>query len=114
MTRSCASIGLVQGGNCNQVAGGLDVGCALTTGVGRQDITYGGNSMAPALAAGLDGIPDIAFYNTVNPTKISQKQYNGRLDANVTSNDKLAFAIFWVPVTNYLLHGPNRSQNRAP
>ena len=101
----------MQGVNCNAVAGGLDVGSPLTTGVGHQDLTYGGNSTSPGVGGGLDGIPDIGFYNTVDPTKISQKQYNGRLDANLTNNDKLAFAIYWVPVSNTSYNGPNRSQN---
>ena len=38
-------------------------------------------------------------------------QYNGRLDANVTENDKLAFAIYWVPVTVTNYQGAVRPQN---
>lgn len=108
---TCASIGLVQGSNCAQVAGGLDVGSPLTTGVGRQDLTYGGSQNTPGLGNGLDGIPDIALFNTVNPTKTSQMQYNGRLDANVSANDRLAFAIYWVPITSTYYNGAVRPQN---
>jgi len=107
----CSDIGLIQGTNCAQVTGGLDVGSPLTSGAGHQDLTYGGTQNAPGLGNGLDGIPDIALYNTVDPTKTSQMQYNGRVDANVTSNDKLAFAIYWVPITSTDYQGPVRPQN---
>ena len=108
----CTAIGLVDGPLCHQLPGGLDVGSPLTSGVGHQDLTYGGNNQtAPGVGNGLDGVPDIALFNTVNPTKTSQMQYNGRLDANVTENDKLAFAIYWVPLTTTYYNGPVRPQN---
>lgn len=107
----CSAIGLTQGVNCAQVTGGLDVGSPLTSGVGHQDLSFGGNQSTPGVGNGLDGIPDIAFLNTVNPTKTSQMQYNGRVDANVTSNDKLAFAIYWVPITITDYNGAVRPQN---
>jgi hypothetical protein len=111
VTRTCANIGLTEGVNCNTVTGGLDIGSPLTTGLGMQDLTYGGSSGTPGVGGGLDGIPDIAFFNVQNPTKKSQMQYNGRLDADVTQKDRLAFAIYWVPqnVTNY--NGTVRPEN---
>jgi hypothetical protein len=111
VNRSCADIGLVEGVNCSTVAGGLDVGSPLTAGLGRQDLTYGGNANAPGVGGGLDGIPDIAFYDTVNPTTTSQAQYNGRLDVNATQKDHVTFAIYWVPVTTTSFQGPARSAN---
>jgi len=56
--RSCGSIGLQEGVNCNTVSGGLDLGSPLTTGLGLQDLSYGGNSTTPGVGGGLDGIPD--------------------------------------------------------
>lgn len=109
--RNCSQIGLVEGGNCNTVTGGLDVGSPITTGLGMQDLTYGGNPGAPGVGGGLDGIPDIAFFNTVNPTRTSQMQYTGRVDANVTQKDRLTFTIYYVPVSNTNFNGPVRSQN---
>lgn len=111
VTRTCANIGLTELVNCNTVTGGLDIGSPLTTGLGMQDLTYGGSSGTPGVGGGLDGIPDIAFFNVQNPTKKSQMQYNGRLDADVTQKDRLAFAIYWVPqnVTNY--NGTVRPEN---
>jgi hypothetical protein len=109
--RDCASIGLTQGVNCAQVSGGLDVGSPLKSGLGHQDLTYGGDANHPGVGSGLDGIPDIAFFNTTNPTKTSQQQYNGRLDADVTQRDRLTFAIYWQPVTTTNYNGPIRSAN---
>ncbi|MBZ5663783.1 MAG: carboxypeptidase-like regulatory domain-containing protein [Acidobacteriia bacterium] len=109
--RTCASVGLVEGVNCNTVTGGLDVGSPMTTGLGLQDLTYGGDPTHPGVGGGLDGVPDLALFNTVNPTKISQTQYNGRVDADITHKDRLTFALYWVPLTNTNFNGPIRSQN---
>ena len=82
--RTCASIGLTEGMSCNTTSGGLDIGSPLTTGIGTQDLTYGGNPGAPGVGGGLDGVPDLAFFNSINPTKTSQMQYTGRVDANLS------------------------------
>lgn len=109
--RTCSQIGLVEGVSCNTVAGGLDIGSPITTGLGMQDLTYGGNPSAPGVGGGLDGIPDIAFFNTVNPTHTSQMQYTGRVDANVTQKDHVTFTIYYVPVSITNFNGPVRSAN---
>jgi hypothetical protein len=107
----CSAAGLLQGINCNQVGGGLDIGSPLKTGVGLQDLTYGGSASNPGIGGGFDGVPDIAFFNTLNPTKISQSQYNGRLDADVTGKDRLSFTIYWVPTNTTNYQGPVRAEN---
>ncbi len=109
--RTCASIGLIEGTNCATLPGGLDIGSPLTVGLGRQDPTYGGSSSTPGVGSGLDGIPDLAYFNTVNPTTTSQTQWNGRLDANVTQKDRVSFAIYWVPVAQTDFTGPVRASN---
>jgi len=109
--RTCASIGLTQGVNCNAVAGGLDIGSPIKTGLGMQDLTYGGSPSVPGVGGGLDGIPDIAYYNTVNPTHTSQMQYNGRVDANVTQKDRLTFTLYYVPLNTTDYNGPIRAEN---
>ena len=111
ITRTCASIGLTEGKNCNTVAGGLDVGSPIRTGLGTQDLTYGGSPSVPGVGGGLDGIPDIAYFNTVNPTNTSQMQFNGRVDANVTQNDRLTFTLYYVPSTTTDYNGPVRAEN---
>jgi hypothetical protein len=74
-------------------------------------LDYGGSPNSPGTGNGLDGIADIALYTTKNPTDISQSQYNGRLDANVTQKDHLAFAIYWIPIDKTSYNGPARSAN---
>ncbi len=111
IARTCGDAGLQEGVNCNTEAGGLDVGSPITTGLGLQDLTYGGNSSTPGVGSGLDGIPDLAFYNTETPSSTAQKQYNGRLDADVTSKDRLTFTIYWVPVSSTFYNGPQRAAN---
>jgi hypothetical protein len=112
--RSCASIGLTAA-NCAAIgpngSQGVDIGSPLKTGLGMQDLTYGGDPTHPGVGGGLDGIPDIALFNTVNPTKTSQIQYNGRLDADVTHKDRFSFALYYVPLTTTDFNGPIRSQN---
>ncbi len=109
--RNCASIGLTEGVNCRTTSGGLDIGSPLHNGLGHQDPTYGGNSNNPGVGGGLDGVPDIAYFNSVNPNTVSQAQYNGRLDANLSQKDHLSFAIYWVPVDSTTFNGPIRPAN---
>jgi hypothetical protein len=111
IARSCESIGLTEGVNCNTESNGLDVGSPITTGVGNQDLTYGGTQDTPGVGGGLDGIADIAYFNSLNPTTTSQTQYNGRLDANATSKDLVSFTIYWQPVSTTDFNGPDRAAN---
>jgi len=108
---TCKSIGLQEGVNCATTTSGLDVGSPLkNAALGTQDTTYS-SSNSPGVGGGLDGVADIAFFNTVNPTTISQQQYNGRMDAQVRQNDHLSFTIYWVPETTTYYQGPVRSAN---
>jgi hypothetical protein len=108
---TCSSIGLKEGVNCATLTNGLNVGSPLANGLGNQDPTYGGSSSSPGVGSGLSTTPDIGYYTTVNPTTISQQQYNGRLDAQARQNDHLSFAIYWVPQTTTDYNGPVRSAN---
>jgi hypothetical protein len=102
-TATCKDAGLTEGVNCNTVAGGgLNIGSPLTTGLGTQDLTYVSSS-SPGVGSGLSTVADIALYNTSSPLSSDFKQYNGRLDADVTGRDHASFAIYWVPdtKTNY-------------
>jgi hypothetical protein len=102
---TCANAGLVEGVNCNTISGqGLNIGSPLTTGLGKQDLTYV-NSSSPGVGGGLSNVPDITQYTISNPTTSDFKQYNGRLDANITSKDHAAFAIYWVPSSLTRLNG---------
>ena len=109
---TCTTIGLIEGTNCRTIAGaGLNIGSPLTIGLGKQDPTATGTTTNPGVGSGLANVADIADYATTSPYTSSYKQYNGRLDANATSKDHLAFAIYWVPfsVTDY--NGGSRAYN---
>jgi Carboxypeptidase regulatory-like domain len=104
---TCANAGLTEGVNCRTIAGqGINVGTPLTTGLGTQDFGWTSESNPGCGGAGtgcgtpgspLGTVADLAEYNTVNPTTHTAVQYNGRLDADVTSRDRISFAIYWVP-----------------
>ncbi len=104
---TCASAGLTEGYDCATIAGqGINVGTPLTTGLGTQDLGWtdsnhpgcgGAGTGCGTVGAPLGTVADFANYNTINPTKFTAVQYNGRLDADVTSKDRIGFAIYWVP-----------------
>ena len=112
ISATCATAGLIEGTNCATIAGqGLDIGSPLKTPLGTHDPTYGGDTNHPGVGSGLDGVADIADYVTLNPTDVSQKQFNGRLDADVTSKDHASFAIYWVPTSTTDYNGTQRAYN---
>ena len=90
---------LTEGVNCVTIPGqGLNIGSPLTSGLGKQDLSYVSNS-DPGVGNGLSNVADVALYTISNPTSTDFKQYNGRLDADVTGKDHASFAIYWVPTT---------------
>jgi Carboxypeptidase regulatory-like domain len=102
---TCGNAGLTEGVNCRTIPGqGLNIGSPLTSGLGKQDLGYVSAS-TPGVGNGLSNTPDIAEYTTQNPTSNDFKQYNGRLDADVTSKDHAAFAIYWVPASTTTHNG---------
>ncbi|MGB6728871.1 MAG: TonB-dependent receptor [Terracidiphilus sp.] len=111
IARSCDQIGLTEGVNCNTESGGLNLGSPLTTGVGNQDLTYGGSSGTPGVGSGLGTTPDLAFFNTVNPNTVSAIQWNGRVDGDVTQKDHLTGTLYWVPYSTTAYNGPDRTAN---
>jgi hypothetical protein len=102
---NCADAGLVEGVNCRTIPGqGLNIGSPLTSGLGTQDLTYVSNN-TPGVGSGLSNVADITQYSISNPTSSDFKQYNGRLDADVTQKDHASFAIYWVPATTTTHNG---------
>ena len=110
--QTCADIGLTEGTNCITVPGkGLNLGSPLTSALGSQDPGWSG-PFSPGVGGGLNGtVADIAEFTTVNPSSVTESQYNGRLDADATSKDHLTFAIYWVPVDTTSYTGPVRKYN---
>lgn len=108
---TCAQVGLVQGTNCAEIVGqGLDIGSPLTSGLGTQDPGWT-SPTNPGVGNGLDGIPDIANYTTSSTSNYSKQQFNGRVDADVTANDRVTFAMYYVPQSANFLNGPARQYN---
>ena len=103
--------------NCAEVSGGLNIGTPLTTGLGTQDMGWvsaqnpgcgGAGTGCGTAGSPLGTVADIANYNTIDPTKSTAEQYNGRLDANITEKDRISFTIYWVPFSK-----DNYNGNRA-
>lgn len=109
---TCTNAGLAEGKNCITIPGqGLNIGSPLKQPLGTQDTTWQSVSN-PGVGGGLDpATADIAEFTTENPQSIVNQQYNGRLDADVTSKDHATFAIYWVPVDQTYYNGPVRAYN---
>ena len=115
---TCANAGLTEGVNCRTIPGqGLNLGTPLTSTLGTQDTGWTSSSNPGTGGDGnggannLSNVADIANYVTASTTNFSKNQYNGRLDANVTQKDRIAFAIYWVPQSSTFLNGPARAYN---
>ena len=109
---TCTTIGLVEGVNCRTISGqGLNIGSPLTSPLGTQDPTATGKASNPGIGGGLSNVADIADYATTSPFSSYYQQYNGRLDADVTAKDHLAFAIYWVPQGSTFYNGGSRAYN---
>ena len=112
-TLDCAFIGLIEGTNCHYIPGqGINLGSPLTAGRGTRDAGYlndanpgtGGNGSGGP--ENLSDIPTIAFYQGIrSPSDSTHRQYNGRIDFNVTSKDLVAFSMYYVPNTSTSLNG---------
>jgi hypothetical protein len=72
--------------NCQQLAGGLDIG--RLQGAQGQYISFGNLNGSP------DGIPDIQFAQLSVPTISRGNQFNPRVDFNLTANDTLTFSSY--------------------
>jgi Carboxypeptidase regulatory-like domain len=108
---TCADAGLVEGVTCVTIPGqGLDLGSPLKTALGTQDPGWV-SPTNPGIGSGFDGKADIANFITSSNTTFSKAQYNGRLDADITANNRVGFAIYWVPQSSSFLNGPARQYN---
>ena len=116
---TCADAGLVDAAhvtvqtpvpNCAEVAGGLNIGSPITTGVGNQDLGYV-NPANPGVGGGLSNVPDIANYSTLSQSTTDKYQYNGRIDWDATARDRISFTLYYVPQSASFLNGAARGYN---
>jgi Carboxypeptidase regulatory-like domain/TonB dependent receptor len=84
---------LVEGGNCRQLAGGLDIGSPAP-------VPPPGEDLLSSVGGGLDGIPDIRYAQVSRPRNNTAQQFNGRVDFQATSNDLIAFSFYYTPNDN--------------
>jgi hypothetical protein len=111
--QSCASVGLTENGNCRTIPGqGLDLGRPLNSPRGTQDPGFSGSASPGTGGDGsggfsnLDGVADVVFLNGLpEPVDSSHVQYMGRLDFNATSNDLVAFSMYYVPNSSKGING---------
>jgi hypothetical protein len=108
----CSAVGLAEGTTCHALGDGtFNIGSPLTGPRGTQDPTATGQPTTPGVGSGLTNTPDIAEYITASPFTSYYHNFNGRLDANVTKNDRIAFAIYWVPQGSTNYNGGARAYN---
>lgn len=111
ISATCTNAGLTEGAKCRTIPGqGLDIGSPLKTALGTHDPTFVDHN-TPGVGGGLDGIADITLATTSSPNKVTDVQYNGRLDANITSKDLLTFTLYWSPSDTSGYNGPARAAN---
>ena len=111
ISQSCATAGLMEGVDCHSPGiQGLDIGSPSSLRWAPTIPSYASISI-PGVGNGLDGVPDIAIREFHEPSQVTEVQYNGRLDANVTNKDLLTFTLYWVPVDTTNYNGTVRSAN---
>ena len=123
---TCMNAGLIEGTNCHAVAGGLNIGSPLdpakfplgaigfqsaTDPTGGADPGWNGASNpgtggdGTGGAANLGTVADIANFITASSSNYKKNQYNGRVDADITSKDRIGAAIYWVPQSTNFNNG---------
>ena len=92
---------------CQVVAGGLDLGSP--TGALRTYV----DAFSPSIGGGFDGIPDIQYVSLANPVKFKGRQFDTRVDYNVTDKDKIAVSTYYTPTENIGANTNGRSRPMA-
>ena len=113
--KTCADAGFTNPTQCQAIFSGgqyqgLDIGSPLRTALGTADPTYVSNG-TPGIGSGLDGIPDLMFVQSVNPTANNPQQFNGRMDFQATNRDLITFTTYYVPNNSTFYNGPARAAN---
>jgi hypothetical protein len=119
-SHACADAGLTEGVTCKFIAGkGLDLGQPLSGfSLGTQDPSWLSNT-TPGLGgdgtgstSNFDGVADMMYVQTVNPTSQVSQQFNARVDYQATEKDLIAVSIYRVPQHKDNIYGSNREANK--
>jgi hypothetical protein len=102
-------------GYCHTVGtntGLFNIGSPLTTPLGTHDPTWVSNSQ-PGVGSGLGTATnaDLEYVATAYPSTFIGTQYNGRMDGDLTSKDRLSFIIYWAPNLTTSLNGAARNSD---
>jgi len=111
---NCSALGLGSAACAYVGNGAFNLGSPVnpaTTARGAQDTTSLGTSTTPGVGGGLTTTPDVAQYIVATPSNSYYHNFNGRMDANVSKNDRVSFAIYWVPQGSTTYYGSPRSYN---
>lgn len=101
LTPDCGLLSL-GGGQCAVVGGGVDVGS-----IGG----LRGQQVANITGGGLDGIPDLQYVQAQTFGSTVAQQFNGRVDWQVTQNDRVFFSEFYIPNTGNFPNGTTLRQS---
>ncbi|MGC9293553.1 MAG: carboxypeptidase regulatory-like domain-containing protein, partial [Acidobacteriaceae bacterium] len=108
VNEGCSNLGLIEGVQCRTIPGaGVNLGSPITTPLGTQDQTWS-SFQSPGIGNGLTNVPTMAYVTTVMPATDKETQYNGRVDANVSSKDLVYGTLYWVPASTTYYNGAIR------
>lgn len=100
------------GSVCQVVNGGLDIGSPF--GARGTYVPFNGPNPKNNYIAngnGLDGIPDIQYVQLVEPSRARGRQFNGRIDFNLTPRDLIAGSAYVTKLDNDTAGASNSRQN---
>ena len=104
--------GVSTGPYCQAVAGGIDIGSPTAGGasqIGKYVTTFVGPT-SQYTGGGLDGVADVTLAQLSVPGHSRGRQFNGRVDYQLTPRDQLAASAFVTKLDNYGISGANDSR----
>lgn len=105
LTQSCTAP-YDLGKSCAVVNGGLDIGSP--SGARGQYVPF---AIADNGGGGLDGIPDVEYVQLRIPSSAHGRQYNGRLDYNLSTKDQLTGTFYLTKLYNNTAGASNSRAN---
>ena len=98
LNQSCTTPANI-GTPCQVIPGGTGVGGIDLGSPAESEGVYVPLAMAQS-GSGLDGIPDVAYAQLASPFNLRGRQYNARLDFNLTPHDLIAGSFYYTKLDN--------------